>query len=87
MTDLRKAAEQALEALENHTAIKHPQQRWYRDQAIDALRAALEEPTETVEVINVDSRKISVYDAGVQAMTDDDMIRLANAIRARKESK
>lgn len=53
------------------------------DAAIAALRAALEEPTETVEVINVDSRKISVYDAGVQAMTDDDMIRLANAIRAR----
>jgi hypothetical protein len=43
MTDLRKAAEMALEALESHTEIKHPQQRWYRDQAIDALRAALEQ--------------------------------------------
>ena len=33
----------ALEALENHTAIKHPQQRHYRDSAIEALRAALAE--------------------------------------------
>jgi hypothetical protein len=34
---------QALEALENHTAIKHPQQRYYRDAAIDALRQAIEQ--------------------------------------------
>jgi len=32
---------QALEALENHTAIKHPQQRHYRDAAIDALKERL----------------------------------------------
>ena len=32
---------QALDALENHTAIKHPQQISYRDDAIAALRAAL----------------------------------------------
>jgi hypothetical protein len=37
----RATVEQALEALENHTAIKHPQQRSYRDAAIAALRAAL----------------------------------------------
>ena len=44
MTDLRKAAEMALDALENHTAIKHPQQRQYRDDAIEALRQALAQP-------------------------------------------
>ena len=44
MTDLRAAAQQALEALEIHSAIKHPQQRHYRDSAIEALRAALAEP-------------------------------------------
>jgi len=43
MSDLRKAAQQALDALENHTAIKHPQQRAYRDDAIEALRAALQD--------------------------------------------
>jgi hypothetical protein len=32
---------QALDALENHTAIKHPQQIHYRDSAIDALRERL----------------------------------------------
>lgn len=45
MTDkLREAAQQALDALEHHTAIKHPQQRCYRDDAIEALREALAEP-------------------------------------------
>ena len=37
------AMKQALEALENHTAIKHPQQRHYRDEAMDALRLAIEQ--------------------------------------------
>ena len=40
----REAMTLALDALENHTAIKHPQQRHYRDRAIDALRAALDAP-------------------------------------------
>ena len=40
----REAMNLALDALENHTAIKHPQQRYYRDRAIDALRAALDAP-------------------------------------------
>ena len=44
----RQAMEQALEALEHHTAIKHPQQRHYRDAAIEALRAALAETAEPV---------------------------------------
>ena len=43
-SDLKKAAVLALDALENHTAIKHPQQRAYRDEAVDALRAALAQP-------------------------------------------
>ena len=38
-----EAMKQALDALENHTAIKHPQQRHYRDSAIDTLRAAIEQ--------------------------------------------
>ena len=38
----RKAMELALDALENHTAIKHPQESEIRDKAIDALYAALE---------------------------------------------
>jgi len=33
---------QALDALENHTAIKHPQQRYYREAAIAALRERLD---------------------------------------------
>ena len=40
----QEAMKQALDALENHSAIKHPQQRYYRDAAIDALRAALDAP-------------------------------------------
>lgn len=42
MTD-REAMRLALDALENHTAIKHPQQMHYRDTAIEALRQALEQ--------------------------------------------
>ena len=49
MTDLRKAAEMALDALENHTAIKHPQQRQYRDDAIEALRQALSQPEQMTD--------------------------------------
>ena len=43
MTD-QEAMRLALDALENHTAIKHPQQMHYRDTAIEALRQALEQP-------------------------------------------
>ena len=47
MTDqLRQAAQMALEALEHHSAIKHPQQIHYRDTAIAALKAALEQQAE-----------------------------------------
>ena len=43
-----EAMKQALEALENHTAIKHPQQIYYRDAAIESLRAAIEQAAEPV---------------------------------------
>lgn len=42
----RKAMELALDALENHTAIKHPQESEIRDKAIDALQVALAEPND-----------------------------------------
>lgn len=60
MSNLRQAAEMALNALENHTAIKHPQQIHYRDAAIEALRTALAEPEhepltdEEIEVLAMD---------------------------------
>jgi hypothetical protein len=38
-----EAMKQALEALENHTAIKHPQQMHYWESAVDALRQAIEQ--------------------------------------------
>jgi hypothetical protein len=38
---LHLACAVALDALENHSAIKHPQQAHYRDRAIDALREVL----------------------------------------------
>jgi hypothetical protein len=40
----QEALKQALEALENHTAIKHPQQIHYRDKAITAIKEALAQP-------------------------------------------
>ena len=44
----QEALKLALEALENHTAIKHPQQIYYRDKAITALRKALAQEQEPV---------------------------------------
>ena len=41
-----EALKLALDALENHTAIKHPQQIHYRDQAITAIKEALAQPNE-----------------------------------------
>ncbi len=37
----------ALDALENHTAIKHPQQIHYRDKAIAAIKEALAQPEQS----------------------------------------
>ena len=40
----QEALKLALDALENHTAIKHPQQIHYRDKAIAAIKEALAQP-------------------------------------------
>ena len=46
---MKEALKLALEALENHTAIKHPQQIHYRDKAITAIKEALAQEQEPVE--------------------------------------
>jgi hypothetical protein len=43
-----EAMKQALDALENHTAIKHPQQMHYWESAVDALRQAIEQAEKIV---------------------------------------
>jgi hypothetical protein len=47
----REAMTLALDALENHSAIKHPQQRHYRDAAIATLRAALDAPEQNDPIV------------------------------------
>ena len=50
----QEALKLALDALENHTAIKHPQQIHYRDKAITAIKEALAQPEqEPVAVVDV----------------------------------
>jgi hypothetical protein len=44
----QEALKLALDALENHTAIKHPQQIHYRDKAITAIKEALAQEQEPV---------------------------------------
>ena len=44
----QEALKLALYALENHTAIKHPQQIHYRDKAITAIKKALAQTQEPV---------------------------------------
>ena len=43
----QEALKLALDALENHTAIKHPQQIYYRDKAITAIKEALAQSQRT----------------------------------------
>jgi len=45
----------ALDALEHHTAIKHPQQMHYRDTAIEALRQALEQPSDIESAVRAEN--------------------------------
>ena len=45
-----EALKLALDALENHTAIKHPQQIHYRDKAITAIKEALAQTQEPVKI-------------------------------------
>ena len=49
----QEALKLALDALENHTAIKHPQQIHYRDKAITAIKEALAQEQEPVAVVDV----------------------------------
>jgi hypothetical protein len=54
---------QALEALENHTAIKHPQQLHHRDAAITALRAAIEQRKPVAWRKHYENSGYTYYDA------------------------
>jgi len=47
----QEALKLALDALENHTAIKHPQQIHYRDKAITAIKEVLAQEQEPVKII------------------------------------
>jgi hypothetical protein len=49
----QEALKLALDALENHTAIKHPQQIHYRDKAITAIKEALAQTQEPVAWMHV----------------------------------
>ena len=73
MTTKQQAAmQQALDALEHHTAIKHPQQRCYRDDAIEALREALAEPGQ--EWVNAAMNAIfKMFHYGEEVESDDGM--------------
>jgi hypothetical protein len=60
-----EAIKQALDALENHTAIKHPQQMHYRDEAINALRAAISQADEPVLWYHSVSSRVRFDGAGL----------------------
>ena len=51
MVNSTEALKLALDALENHTAIKHPQQIYYRDKAITAIKEALAQEQEPVAML------------------------------------
>jgi hypothetical protein len=60
-----EALKLALDALENHTAIKHPQQIHYRDSAIAALKEALAQPAqEPVASITKEARGTLILHSG-----------------------
>jgi hypothetical protein len=63
-----EAMKLALDALENHTAIKHPQQMHYRDTAIEALRQALEQP----EPVNnqIMFKRLEAYEFAIKEYED-----------------
>jgi hypothetical protein len=68
----REAMTLALDALEHHTAIKHPQQSEHRDKAITALRAALDAPGNDYERGFVDGMQEQMkrsVDQAVMAMS------------------
>ena len=84
----REAMTLALDALENHTAIKHPQQRHYRDRAIDALRAALDAPEPDYERGFIDGMQEQMkrsVDQAVRAMSAPVWIQSTHLEWARRE--
>lgn len=68
----------ALDALENHTAIKHPQQIHYRDSATEALRAALAEPNKcTHGVTDGNCKECYMTEPEQEPLTDEEIEVLA----------
>ena len=67
-----KALKLALEALENHTAIKHPQQIHYRDSAIAAIKEALAQPEQEPVAFDVQKALRRAYHLGQSYWADAD---------------
>ena len=67
----QEALKLALDALENHTAIKHPQQIHYRDKAITAIKEALAQPEqEPVAWLIADEKINSLQLNSIQRLVD-----------------
>jgi hypothetical protein len=67
----QEALKLALDALENHTAIKHPQQIHYRDKAITAIKEALAQPEqEPVAWLITDEKINSLQVDSIQRLVD-----------------
>jgi hypothetical protein len=66
----QEALKLALEALENHTAIKHPQQIHYRDKAIAAIKEALAQTQEPVAWLITDEKINSLQVDSIQRLID-----------------
>ena len=56
----QEALKLALDALENHTAIKHPQQIHYRDKAITAIKEALTQE-KTLAALHAENDRLGLY--------------------------
>jgi hypothetical protein len=68
-----------LDALENHTAIKHPQQAYYRDRAIEAGKTAIaeaekQEPVAVIRQYANRSRSISWSDRAISGFPDGTLL-------------
>lgn len=66
----QEALKLALDALENHTAIKHPQQIHYRDKAITAIKEALAQTQEPVAWLITDEKINSLQVDSIQRLVD-----------------
>ena len=67
----QEALKLALDALENHTAIKHPQQIHYRDKAITAIKEALAQEQEPVATL---FGSLPVYDTTPPQRTEQEPV-------------